>query len=254
MMMELLRHLGRALGIGARRPIWVIAFVFGSVAIGLVGSGLFDLIVEWRGRSVGTLLWLTGGPLLVLTIVGSIFASFANRQRSATNPNQDDDEFPPYPVLIVFVSPGNNKSHVPAIDYHARKGSLRECYLIHTSESIENSDEVRRDFADDVSRIVPRLLDDSASVRSAFESVRAAIDHARIDGATSDEILVDITGGTKMMTAGAVLACASGGVAIQYTEGAYDKAGVLKRERPKLRRVLLSSEIERDHGSEPVSS
>lgn len=241
------RQISRFFGQNASNGRFVGAFVFGSVAVGVVGSAIFELVIEWGGRSFQT-LWLTVAlPLVIIVLVGFVFASFANRRRSATTPDQDDEEVPPYPVLILFVSPGENKSHTPAIDYHAQSGKLRDCYLIYTNEeSRENAEEVQAQFADSVPRFDPRRLDDATSVRAAFEFVRATIDHAGIDGTTTDEILVDITGGTKMMTAGAVLACADRRVAIQYID-LTDSVGNRAKNRPKIRRVLLSNEIgERD--------
>lgn len=240
-------QLGRAIGISSPSPRWFIAFVLGSVAIGLVGSGLFDLVIEWRGRSVGTLLWLTVGPFVVLLGVGLIFATFATRQRSATNPDQDDDDFAPYPILILFLSPGENKSHIHAIDRHVRHAVLRECHLIYTTDqSRENGEAVRTEYLERIETINLLPLHDATNVRAAFETVRGVIDHAGVDGATREEIIVDITGGTKMMTAGAVLACADRGVAIQYIEGGYDPRGTLTNQRPAIRRVLLSPDIGSD--------
>ncbi len=109
---------------------------------------------------------------------------------------------------MVFAILGNAFSDLLAELLQAVLGS--ESVLLYKAAQLP--DQVRQDANDAVQiTIVP--LDSAFALPAAYRAVLRAFDQA---GDVLDQVIVDITGSTKRMSAGAVLACREGGVPMQY--------------------------------------
>ncbi len=249
-------YLERFVGSGSRNASNIALFVIGTMAIGVMGSALFGLLTIWVGDTSGALVLLFVLSLLFL-IIAAIGASLViDRWRRGKAPEREDSDFQPYRGLILLVSTGIHNSNESAIARHSQgNGSTRLecCWLIYSPQSeIEANDLVRR-HRGDLRTVQPERIADAYSIKRSFFAVRASIDKALGEGLRLDEAIVDITGGTKMMTAGAVLACAERGVAIQYLR-AHDMSGNPTISPPIPVRVILSDELDRAGAEEHVTS
>lgn len=218
-------------------PSNLLWFLLGSVALGVAGSSAYELITRALGRSTLALVIMFIVALLGLfpvLLVARVAARRLRWVRGGLSLDVDADrDVTPRRGLIVFVSTGSNKSDRDAIDHHiaeqAGRPVLERCWLVYTTaaESHKNALAIQAEYqmryrtkydASDNFQIY--ALPDAYDIRVAFETVMAVIDQARQGttglALTADDLIVDVTGGTKMMTAGAVLACLRAGIEPQY--------------------------------------
>lgn len=209
----------------------------------------FELLHSWIGNLGTTLTILAIFPGSVL-IGGAILVSrLLNRVLSPKILSGDDDAFQPYPVLALLISPvrpGAKKTDEYAINVHIRGQTLRRCYLIHTPGSQARADELYELYNERYSGLSVhlRLAVVGNEIRPVYREMVNVVDHALGHGFAASEIIVDITGGLKPMSAGATLACADRGVAIQYIESVRNDAGDPTGRLLTARRVLLSGDLD----------
>jgi len=223
--------LDRLVGAGSRNFWHVVLFLVGSMALGVMGSALFGLLTRWRGDSTTVLLLLFASAGIGLFVIAVILSALIEVRRQGTElePNESA-AFEPHRGLVVLVSPGQGRSSQRSIERHlgrAGKPGVEHCWLLYTAQSKPEADELADRFGGRGAAFTPVPVRDFASIHSAFHAVESAISQAMAEGLGRDDVIVDVTGGTKMMTAGATLACADRRVAIQYMKGKYDAGGRL---------------------------
>lgn len=220
-------------------------FLVGTMVFAILGNALYDLLVE-------SLQDMFGGESALLYAVITVFAAtllFAitlilwlwfNLRRSKRNRLADAVKLDrAYPGLIVFVSARQGGAEPAAIMHHLKAGKLRRLWLIATNEAekkaVQLRDQVRHDANDEVQiTIVP--LDSAFDIPAAYRAVVQAFDQA---DDLLDQVIVDITGGTKHMSAGAVLACREYGVPMQYVLGEIKDGKVDERSEGELMKVWV---------------
>jgi len=147
--------------------------------------------------------------------------------------------------LVVLVSQGKPEATpaAAAIKYHL--AALEHCWLITSTEpqtppeppfqsAWKNAGQLKAQFQDRV-RMHIKVIDPE-DPQSIFQSVEQVYAEAKAFGLTSKDIVADFTGGTKMMTAGMVLACTPADRDVQYM---------------KPMAFLPDGQADRDAGSEP---
>lgn len=122
---------------------------------------------------------------------------------------------PPTRGLILLVSPlrsnANLHTHVSyqAIDYH--RSALRRCWLIATDGeqgSLPTADMLKQHFAPYGVNCEICLISNGGDAAETQVLVASIYNEIAREGAIAEaEVIADITGGTKAMTAGVVLAC-----------------------------------------------
>jgi len=138
-----------------------------------------------------------------------------------------------FPGLIVLVGPGKEGadpkklSHNPAIEYHlshdeAGGEPLRVCWLVATAGekgSMPVAMEVQKRYEDRCDLII-ETLKDAFDLEETYQLIqRIYAQKAAEKGLAPDQIIADFTGGTKPMSAGAVLACREECWPMQYMTG-----------------------------------
>ena len=221
------------------RTIAALGFGFGAI----IGGAITNLLYEPSARSTS---------ILVLAVVAVGFVAWRALQlmgrgaRSvwgwATGMQVRVSEYDvrPRPILLVFVSDQSYGSDKVAMDHHLgqRNGkkiqdagydpALKECWLLHTDAqgSQETANMRGREYESD-DREPPfrvecftKKISNGNSVQAtatAIEEVLESILNRRGRHAvTPKDVIVDVTGGTKMMTTGAVLACLQYGIDMEY--------------------------------------
>lgn len=122
---------------------------------------------------------------------------------------------PRYPGLIVLVGTGrgpNTKklklSHEVAIEYHMGPTTDLVCWLITSKAALEIAHQVKEKYATQCQAIEIEVVDNEFGVQDTYECVRLIYTkEARKYKLKPSQIIADITGGTKPMTAGMLLAC-----------------------------------------------
>ncbi len=140
--------------------------------------------------------------------------------------------FPPAPhggVILLF---SNNVTATKAVAHHRHR--LRYLCLIVTDESVEWGRKCIQEWQD--AGELPRVQVREERIVGAWNpdevalAVGRAIHQGEDLGLTKADLICDVTGGTKAMTTGAVLACLAEGLLVQMVPAEYDQQ--LKVLRP----------------------
>lgn len=219
-----------------------LGFVAAAVLLGVASSAIYDFFVR-LSDSRWLLVVIAVAALGLLALLGWWFGRRFERRFGREAPTLAPDKIAqPHRALIAFVSRGAQSiGHVrKAIRHHMRDNTLECCWLVYTEESIDNFNSLVSEF-DDAVRLDGRQLSDPNEVSVVYTMVNGILND--IESNTSDrgprlaDVIVDITGGPKPTTAGAVLACYQRGVDMQYVYSQFDQAGKLLEETSVVRTV-----------------
>jgi hypothetical protein len=147
---------------------------------------------------------------------------------------------PSRPGLIWLFGPGRFEHLLVALEHHHRSGGAAHCWLV-----MQDITPVREAF----NQLSQKLLEQGLATRlhpiyirqldvqAAYTAVRAVFEREAVEeGIAPSEVIADITGGTKPLTAGMVLAALTVGGELEYVESERDAAG---RPVPGAQRVVL---------------
>ena len=185
--------------------------VVGAVFLSLFVNFVFELLRVYSG------LWAVGLFLGLLLLAGVTFIAVydyrmrrilrARSYKLADRPNP-----PPCEGLVILT--GAHQVLEKAIEYHLPH--LKHCWMISTPEFLKVAAEVQEKYK---GRLQFHLLEiaDEYDTDGCFELVKSIFAvEAMKHGLAPEQVIADITGGTKPMTAAMVVACLDGGYAIEH--------------------------------------
>jgi uncharacterized membrane protein YuzA (DUF378 family) len=215
-----------------------LLFVVGAVLLGVVSNATYELIKAWisgddKTVTVVPYVFVVGAGLLLLLLLS---VSVFNALRQRFGQKLQIDEVKPRQGLVVLVSQGQIEKipALAAIQFHQSR--LAHCWLIAPprpaqenvaqaaisgQSSGKNAEDLMAMFAKATFKmhLVNRLedkevdADDPASVVAAIESVYRQASALKLP---NKEMIADITGGTKPMTAAMALACTKANRDMEY--------------------------------------
>lgn len=226
-----------------------IAFVIGSLALAVAGSAVYALLIDVLGTTRQVQVGLLVGTLLivlfaVLTLQQAI--RFWSRRPVEQLQVPLDQQVAAHGGLILPVGLRADGPERPILLWHLRDQRLRHCWLL-VSEQVRASakfSDLRQWLLEQNVDVHPVQIADPHSVASAYGATSEALEAARILRGAWPPI-VDITGGTAMMSVGSALAAREQGVAMQYYPSHYDTEGrvmVGSATAPLLAAFVLSQE------------
>lgn len=198
----------------------------------LLGTAVTTLIIQlgidwsnqpglWQGSYTFTLI------VIALTLAAFAVISYQNRPGHLYLLPERKPR--PRRGLILLIS--KHKAAAPTIiQYHC--GTLTHCWLIATSQSAEIAAELAADFADEGIEFyfgAPHYQvndDDAASTHRLVKHILTV--DAPAQGLSKVDLIADITGGSKPMTAGLFLACVSEQTPVEYVLAKKDAAGIIR--------------------------
>jgi hypothetical protein len=190
--------------------------------LGAAGNALYDALKEIIPAALAVLV-ITMGALVLLVLVITLVREF--RPRVVTM------KIKPVRGLIVLVSQGEleNIPASEAIKFHyspdRKKHALEHCWLLRTPAPVKeaegaaksswwNAQSLEEKYRGRVKMHLKDVeMDDPESVSTALSQ---AHQEARKLKLKRNEIVADITGGTKMMSVGMVLAGIAAGIDLTY--------------------------------------
>jgi hypothetical protein len=199
------------------RAPWL--FVIGSLVLGLFSNAIYGLILLTLGESAWTLLGIVVAAAAILPLV---YLSFRTLVRAFRRPQltriDERRQVPPHQALVLLVSANRSAPELDMIRHHEQGGTLRHCWLVVTPavRGLGRHEDLRYELH---SRNVEAHLleiEDARQAEDTYRQVRRAIRDARALLGKGVPVMVDITGGTKPMTAGAVLACREEETVMEY--------------------------------------
>jgi len=179
---------------------------------------LTDALTTWGGLWLG---WAVIGTLALAAIAFVYAYHVSESQRRDRGlgpvdlPNPDK-----YRGLIFLFSREDTLRE--AIQYH--QPALQHCWLLVTPEMQPQAQAAMGHFPNVRFAIHP--IPDRYNTQACYQDVRHIYERDALRlGIAPQEIIADITGGTKPMTMGMIVASLEGGFAIEHVPTAYDVAG-----------------------------
>ncbi|MEI7769216.1 MAG: hypothetical protein WCI67_04460 [Chloroflexales bacterium] len=202
--------------IDSRAPV---LFVVGSLVLGLFSNAVYGLVLVLFGDSPWTLIGIVVAAAVILPLLYLSFRALVRAfRRPQTTTIAEDLRVLPHPALVLLVSANKNAPERDMIVHHRQRATLRHCWLIVTPavRALGRHEDLRYELHSH--NVEAHLLDleDARQAQGSYAQVRRAVREARALLGSEVAVIVDITGGTKPMTAGAVLACRETGAAMEY--------------------------------------
>jgi len=196
-----------------------ILALIGAVVIPMLTSVLNNIIAKALGETLTSLLIIASTLIGLAVILYVLYRLLAPRPK--VRMVLDTDKPPQYKGLIAFVGTGRKvegkrkfpESAIPAIEYHLRdaqgKPVLRICWLIATEDprSMGMAREIQEKYQAQGVDVRIKCLHSAFDMREAYETVMEIYRSELPEGWSEKDVIADITGGTKPMTLGMVLAC-----------------------------------------------
>jgi hypothetical protein len=207
-------------------PALLGAFALGLLVVGLAGDLLYDLLTAPAHEAAA--VWRPAVAAALLT--GLAYALYRRDQERKRALAVDESKLaPPHVGLVWLLGPGRFDHLLFALEHHRQGGGAAHCWLV-----MQDIEPVRETYA----QLSQRLLEQGLStqlhpvyiqeleVQAAYRAVRSVFEReaAEMD-LRSDQVIADITGGTKPLTAGMVLAALTSGGALEYVESQRDGEG-----------------------------
>ena len=209
-------------------PALLGAFALGLLVVGLVGDLTYDLLTAPAENLA--IAWRPLAAALILTGLAYLLYRRDRRRWRVVQAAVDESRLAPArPGLIWLFGPGPFEHLLFALDHHRNGGGGTHCWLV-----MQDIGPVREAF----NQLSHQLLEqgmatqlhpcyiEQLDVQAAYQAVRAVFEReAAEEGLRPEHVIADITGGTKPMTAGMVLAALTTGGDLEYVESKRDSAG-----------------------------
>lgn len=226
-------------------------FFLSWILLGVITTSVYDAITSWLGKSypaLATIVALSGVILFgIFILLGRILPGRLARQGQVEV--EEDKAATAHRALVVLVGPGAGRPHISALSFQrdsAPGARLERCWYLQTPEARQEGLELQARFADVNPTPIPISSDHdlTAAYAGTLEAIDQVLRAQLTPPLTKDDVIVDITGGTKPMTAGATLACVERGVAIQYMYSLRNEKGeLIKDHQGNTRSVAMKVEL-----------
>jgi hypothetical protein len=219
-------------------PEALLPFLIGSVALAVLGNGVYQLLTNWLGTTTFALVEITVSALFVLLFIAWILSHIINRLR-------------PLPELIGIKHPTKRRGLIllvsreepcrKAIEWHAKR--LEYCWLFYSERTAQIAHELEDELRRRGKRVVTEYLDE---VFNPLQ-IKKKVEEIYMDlpaGFTESDVILDFTGMTAVVSVGAVLACINRPRAIQYVPALFDDAIHAMRSYDPVEVVFLENQQE----------
>ena len=204
------------------------AFVSGLLVVGIASNLVYDLLMAPEGS--WTVAWKSVVASLLLTGVAYLLYWHDRHYRRRVMVDVDEGRLaPPRAGLIWLLGPGRFDHLLFALGHHQKGGGGTHCWLV-----MQHTEKVQHAFSQLSQELIERGIStrlhpvyiEELDVEAAYTATRGIFDReAREEGLQPPQIIADITGGTKPLTAGMVLATLTTGGEMEYVESERDAQG-----------------------------
>lgn len=242
--LELTRFARTALLAAVGRSGWLIAVVvLSAVALEMLASFAYDAVVAGALPACTTVSRVSLSLLVLAGVAYSVFRIDQWRAGEVRVGSRIQVEtIHPHPGLIWLLSPGKVQPLIVVARHHAApsastQASLRHCWVLISNATRQTYDdletELDRHGVEGVELHPVELL--QADIESTYQAVTHVYEvELGACGLGPDQVVTDLTGGLKTMTAGALLACVPFDRPMEYLLSDRDSKGepVPGSERP----------------------
>jgi hypothetical protein len=215
---EILNFLKAFLHVAELTPEFIGVIILGLFAVHLSGHLVFELLTEPRHELIRPFL------ALVLITALAVFLYHRNRRRYRSL-HVDVDETrlaPPRAGIIWLFGPGRFDHLFFALEHHHKEGGALHCWLI-----MQNTQAVKKNYSEFLKHLNEKGLNTQvhpvyitySEAGEAYHAVRKILEEeAPKMGLKTEDVIADITGGLKPLTAGMILAALTVGCDLEYVE------------------------------------
>jgi hypothetical protein len=193
--------------------------VVSAVLVALLVNIITEALTTWGGLWLG---WAAVGVLALVTVIFVYaYARSQSRRRERGIGSPIDLPNPDHKQGLIFLFSRKDTLR-EAIDHH--RPALQHCWLLATPEMQDAASEAISHFSE-LSFTLHSVADRYDS-NSCYQTIRDIYQHEvpRL-GLAAVEVISDITGGTKPMTLGMIMACLEGEYPIEHVPTAFNAAG-----------------------------
>ncbi|HWQ13965.1 MAG TPA: hypothetical protein VNL77_14290 [Roseiflexaceae bacterium] len=210
-----------------------LAFLVGSLALGVAGSAAYALLTDLLGVSRQAQGGIVLGAVLVLLFATGLLRQAVLLWVARRTPGQlrvpPAEQVVPQRALVLPVGLNDPGPERRILEHHVRNATLRHCWLVVSAE-VQGSaklSNLRQWLAEQNVDAHTLKISDPFSLAESYDAASEAI---RAAGVLRDAlpVAVDITGGTAVMSVGLALAAREHGVEIHYYPAIYSRSGALK--------------------------
>lgn len=230
-------------------PALVAAFALGLLVVGLLSNLVYELLTAWPTSWPNA--WLPLAVACALTALAYLLYRQDARDGRSLRVEVDESLLAPRsPGLIWFLGPGSFEHLVDALRYHRQEEAQQHCWLVMQ----RNSPPVETAFLELSQELLKaqlpvqlhRIYIANLETQDAYQAVRTVWEReAPEELLRPDQVIADITGGTKPLTAGMVLAAVATGNSLEYVETDRDVEGEFIQGTARVVRADLSFYLER---------
>ncbi len=203
------------------------AFALGLLVVGVLSNLAYDLLVS--PASVVATIWRPLGGAFVLTVGAYFLFWLDQRRRRRVVVSVDESRLaPPHPGLIWLLGP-QIEHLLLVLKYHQERGGADHCWLV-----MSNEPSVQEAYTQLSTQIIERGLNSQLhpvyiprlDAQAAYQAVYTIFTREAVEeGLEQNQVIADITSGTKPLTAGMILAALTVGGALEYVESERDDKG-----------------------------
>lgn len=210
-------------------PELLAAFALGLLMVGILGNLVYDLLLA--PVTVWGVLWR---PLLASALLtGLAYLLYQRDRRRERRVRVEIDESrlaPPHAGLIWLLGPGPVDHLLFALGHHHAGGGAAHCWLVMESHVKAIQDAFQKvsewvlegETKTQLHPVYIETLDAQQAYQAVHDIFNREAGEVRLE---PGQVIADITGGTKQLTAGMVLAALTTGGALEYVESDRDAEG-----------------------------
>lgn len=221
----------------------IVGFVAGLLLVGLLTNLLYQVLLGDIPHRQGLMTVLVVSGLLLAVAYGSYRRWLRKARRLAFILEEHTLTPPQRRGLVWILTPSGTQHTLVAIRHHYGDGTelnhLRHCWLIQQRANANVTKE--RFILEEQLRAAGIKLElhtvnvEELSVEATYNAlVQIVEEKIASEGLSSGQVVVDITGGTKPMTAGLIFGALSTDTLLEYVETERDSAGNPRSETAKV--------------------
>jgi hypothetical protein len=203
------------------------AFALGLLVVGILSNLVYDLLVA--PESVINGLWRPVAGALIFTGI-AYFLFWRDQRRRNVVVSVDESRLAPAHAGLIWLLGPQMEHLLLALDHHRQGGGAAHCWLVMQARQ----ETVQKAYDELSSQILAKnwpirlhpVYIDHLDAQAAYQAVQTIFTReAGEEGLTQDQLIADITGGVKPLTAGMILAALTVGGALEYVESERDDKG-----------------------------
>ncbi len=203
-------------------------FIVGTAALTVVVQFIYDICKDNYGSGGAAVL-----AIILILIVAAIFWLDYQQAHSKSSSRPQETPISPHQGLILLISPNRKAPALLAVEHHLPM--LKHCWLLSSQESLETAEELAVEIKSRWQQVnifpVHDTRVDPENIESTYSMVTRIYENmASTLGLAEKDIVADITGGQKPMTAGMAVACYSLNRKMQYLKALRDINGNLIKD------------------------